>query len=136
MTKFGPKMAFLFFLARPCRFFRCPVGGSVGGCGARAVSRKTPIYFIITFMLLRRYHAALPVYHTTAQVQSWLHHDICLHVLFATECFAPIQLQKKGNTEVCFKTAVKHFAPFDWHLTSSATEKIDLGALEERGLKL
>ena len=22
------------------------VGGSVGGCGARAVSRKTPIYFI------------------------------------------------------------------------------------------
>ena len=33
--------------ARPCRFFWCPVGGSVGGCGARAVSRKTPIYFII-----------------------------------------------------------------------------------------
>ena len=26
---------------------RCPVGGSVGGCGARALSRKTPIYFII-----------------------------------------------------------------------------------------
>ena len=25
----------------------CPVGGSVGGCSARAVSRKTPIYFII-----------------------------------------------------------------------------------------
>ena len=25
---------------------RCPVGGSVGGCGARAVSRKTPISFI------------------------------------------------------------------------------------------
>ena len=24
-----------------------PVGGSVGGCGARAVSRKTPIYFMI-----------------------------------------------------------------------------------------
>ena len=24
-----------------------PVGGSVGGCGARAVSRKTPIYFIL-----------------------------------------------------------------------------------------
>ena len=23
-----------------------PVGGFVGGCGARAVSRKTPIYFI------------------------------------------------------------------------------------------
>ena len=33
--------------ARPCRLIRCPVGGSFGGCGARAVSRKTPIYFII-----------------------------------------------------------------------------------------
>ena len=32
--------------ARPCRLIRCPVGGSVGGCGARAVSRKTLIYFI------------------------------------------------------------------------------------------
>ena len=32
--------------ARPCRLIQCPVGGSVGGCGVRAVSRKTPIYFI------------------------------------------------------------------------------------------
>ena len=24
----------------------CPVGGSVGGCGARAISSNTPIYFI------------------------------------------------------------------------------------------
>jgi len=31
----------------PCRLIQCPVGGSIGGCGARAVSRKTPIYFII-----------------------------------------------------------------------------------------
>ena len=30
-----------------------PVGGSVGGCGARAVSRKTPIYFIILFLSFR-----------------------------------------------------------------------------------
>ena len=39
-SKFGPKMAFLFFLgqALPAHL--------VGGCGARAVSRKTPIYFI------------------------------------------------------------------------------------------
>ena len=28
-----------------------PVGGLVGGCGARAVSRKTPIYFIIVTLL-------------------------------------------------------------------------------------
>ena len=33
--------------ARPCRLLQCPVGGSVVGCGARAVSRKTPIYFIL-----------------------------------------------------------------------------------------
>ena len=39
-SKFGPKMAFLFILgqALPAHLF--------GGCGARAVSRKTPIYFI------------------------------------------------------------------------------------------
>ena len=32
--------------ARSCRLIQCPVCGSVGGCGAQAVSRKTPIYFI------------------------------------------------------------------------------------------
>ena len=36
--------------ARQCRLIQCPVGGSVGGCGARAVSRKTPIYFIPLLM--------------------------------------------------------------------------------------
>ena len=29
--------------------YSVPCCGSVGGCGARAVSRKTPIYFIIIF---------------------------------------------------------------------------------------
>ena len=33
--------------ARPRRLIQCPVGGSIGGCGARAVSRKTSIYFIL-----------------------------------------------------------------------------------------
>ena len=39
-SKFGPKMAFLFISgqALPAHL--------VGVCGARAVSRKTPIYFI------------------------------------------------------------------------------------------
>merc|ERR1712107_832431 len=43
-SKFGPKMAFLFFLgqALPAHL--------VGGCGARAVSRKTPILYFIDFM--------------------------------------------------------------------------------------
>ena len=45
-SKFGPKMAFLFFLgqALPAHL--------VGGCGARAVSRKTPIYFIVHLSIL------------------------------------------------------------------------------------
>ena len=34
------------FGAGKSRRIRCPVGGSVGGCVARAVSRKTPIYFM------------------------------------------------------------------------------------------
>ena len=40
---FCPKLAFLFILGR---LIWCPVGGLVGGCGARAVSRNTPNYFI------------------------------------------------------------------------------------------
>ena len=39
-SKFGPKMAFLSF------FGQALPAHLVGGCGARAVSRKTPIYFI------------------------------------------------------------------------------------------
>ena len=43
-TKFGPKLAFLVNLGQ------CPVGGSVSGCGARAVSRKTTIYVICLYI--------------------------------------------------------------------------------------
>ena len=42
-TKFGPNLAFLTIAGS-----RCPVDGLAGGCGARAVSRKTPIYFILS----------------------------------------------------------------------------------------
>ena len=38
---------FCSFWARLCWLIWCPVGGLVGGCGARAVSRTTPIYFIL-----------------------------------------------------------------------------------------
>ena len=37
---------FWSFRARPCQLIWCSVGGLVGGFGARAVSRKTLIYFI------------------------------------------------------------------------------------------
>ena len=63
-TKFGPKLAFLVNLGQ------CPVGGSVGGCGARAVSRKTPIYFIkyITINILIDVNPLKDITWTT-----WLH---------------------------------------------------------------
>ena len=41
------KWHFWSFWARPCCLIWYPVGGLVGDCGARAVSCKTPIYFII-----------------------------------------------------------------------------------------
>ena len=34
-----------------CWLIWCPVGGMVGDCGARAVSRKTPIYFNLILYL-------------------------------------------------------------------------------------
>ena len=54
-TKLGPKLAFLVDLGQAMQAYSMPCCGSVGGCGARAVSRKTPIYFIqlytITFTI-------------------------------------------------------------------------------------
>ena len=49
-SKFDPKMAFLFILgqALPAHL--------VGGCGARAVSRKTPIYFIVFVQLYLQFN--------------------------------------------------------------------------------
>ena len=46
-TKFGPKLTFLVNLGQAMQAYSMPCCGSVGGCGTRAVSRKTPIYFII-----------------------------------------------------------------------------------------
>ena len=48
-TKFGPKLAFLVDMGQAMQAYSVPCCGSVGGCGARAVSRKTPIYFITIF---------------------------------------------------------------------------------------
>ena len=45
-TKFGPKLAFLVNLGQAMQAYSMPCCGSVGGCGARAVSRKTPIFIL------------------------------------------------------------------------------------------
>ena len=39
-----------FGISDHCWLIQCPVDGLAGGCGARAVSRKTPIYFIPYFV--------------------------------------------------------------------------------------
>ena len=49
---FCPKLALLFILGQ---LIWCPVGGLVVGCGARAVSRKTPIYFMCIIVILEIY---------------------------------------------------------------------------------
>ena len=55
-TKFGPKLAFLINLGQAMQAYSMPCCESVGGCGARAVSRKTRIslrkgYFNFSNML-------------------------------------------------------------------------------------
>ena len=65
-TKFGPKLAFLVNLGRAMQAYSMPCCWSVGGCGARAVSRKTPIYFIVNkiwpLLFSTIYFQRLPVY--------------------------------------------------------------------------
>ena len=51
-TKFGPKLAFLINLGQAMQAYSMPCCESVGGCGARAVSRKSPIYFMIMLILM------------------------------------------------------------------------------------
>ena len=58
-TKFGPKLAFLVNLGQAMQAYSMPCCGSVGGCGARAVSRKTPIYFIISMFTREQDPASL-----------------------------------------------------------------------------
>ena len=50
-TKFGPKLAFVVNFGQAMQAYSVPCCGSDGGCGARAVSRKTPFYFMYTFNL-------------------------------------------------------------------------------------
>ena len=60
MAQIGPKYLAIFGPKRPNlnqnRHFwsiMCPVGESVGGCGARAVSLKTPIYFLVDMVKVK-----------------------------------------------------------------------------------
>ena len=47
LPKKRPNWHFWAFWARPCWLIWCPVGGLASGCGVRALSRKTTIYFIL-----------------------------------------------------------------------------------------
>ena len=50
-TKFGPKLAFLVNFGQAMQAYLVPCWWVAGGCGARAVSRKTPIYFMLSGIL-------------------------------------------------------------------------------------
>ena len=58
--------------ARPCRLIQCPAGGSVGGCGARAVSCKTPIYFIIRGEIMAKHSRSDPTDFKDSRKRKWV----------------------------------------------------------------
>ena len=70
---FCPKLAFLFILGQ---LIWCPVGGLVGGCGVRAVSRKTPIYFMVMISFQEFSNCLFPLFATpdsnTISQEQWL----------------------------------------------------------------
>ena len=51
LHNFAQNWKFWSFWASPGRLIWCPVGWLVGGCGAWAVSRTTPIYFMYNFFV-------------------------------------------------------------------------------------
>ena len=57
-----PNLAFLFILGQALLVW-CPVGGLVGGFCAQAVSRKTPIYFILYFKQTNHCNALPQLYY-------------------------------------------------------------------------
>ena len=59
--------------AWPCRLIQCPVDRSVGGCGARAVSRKIPIYFIdVNIMMTKMVMVTMMLWQQGAAVAQML----------------------------------------------------------------
>ena len=78
----------------------CPVGGLVGGCSARAVSRKTPIYFITG--LLRStsmYGIYARILNNRLNTEVELQPSLNAHVakrIFTTNKVSVVQEQKKS----------------------------------------
>ena len=68
MTKFG--------IFVHCRLIWCPVFGLAGGRGARAVSRKTPIYFMSSDLQsdsdLDSIRKSCDVFYTSVALMVWL----------------------------------------------------------------
>ena len=77
---FCPKMT-KFCIFVHCRLIWCPVGGLACGCGARAVSRKTPIYFMynaIYIMLLLKCYAQKIIDVNVCHYVKYVSHKIVL----------------------------------------------------------
>ena len=82
------KWHFWSIWARPCRHIRFPVGGPVGGCGARAVSRKTPIYSIyLIYILLYFYFLYLSLLYSYFDFCS---RSVCLVSSAPLDSFPPV----------------------------------------------
>ena len=104
-TKFGPKWAFLVNLGQAMQAYSMPCCGSVGGCGARAVSRKTPIYFMITHVLKRCFREeTLPKAQRTRGLSSY--HKITVH---RSQILNILQFQNLNyRLSINFKISTKH----------------------------
>ena len=101
-TKFGPKMAFLFILgqALPAHLVHL-----VGGCGARAVPRNTPIYFITMCVNMFNIHSFKCSIHSTrsnipamiliCSIDTFNKFNICANSLY----WISIVHQQKGKWE-------------------------------------
>ena len=68
-----------------CWLIWCPVDGLAGGCGARAVSQKTPIYFIL-------YSAWLKEHKENSRKSNGTNE---LKLLYATADFKDCELQRR-----------------------------------------
>ena len=67
-----PNLAFLVNLGQAMQAYSMPCCGSVGGCGARAVSCKTPIYFIIRGEILAKHSRSDPTDFKDSRKRKWV----------------------------------------------------------------
>ena len=83
--------------ARPCRLIQCPVGGSVGGCGAGCISQDT-------YLLYYYYYYS----HTVLRCSFSYYSHIVLQILIQVFFLLPAFLAEEEEDERCtnFRTQI------------------------------